>query len=96
MRLLFEIGMEELPARFLNQALKDLKNNLETKLKDERISFKGIKTYGTPRRLVLEVCELGEQQEDLNIVNMGPAKNIALEVMEKYQEQDLDLLNHKE
>ena len=77
MRLLFEIGMEELPARFLNQALKDLKNNFETKLKDERISFKGIKTYGTPRRLVLEVCELGEQQEDLNIVNMGPAKNIA-------------------
>lgn len=52
MRLLFEIGMEELPARFLNQALKDLKNNLEAKLKDGRISFKDIKTYGTPRRLV--------------------------------------------
>lgn len=77
MRLLFEIGMEELPARFLNQALKDLKNNLEAKLKDGRISFKDIKTYGTPRRLVLDVHELGEQQEDLNIVNMGPAKNVA-------------------
>lgn len=77
MRLLFEIGMEELPARFLNQALKDLKNNLEAKLKDGRISFKDIKTYGTPRRLVLDVHELEEQQEDLNIVNMGPAKNVA-------------------
>ena len=39
MRLLFEIGMEELPARFLKQALSDLKSNLETKLNNERIKF---------------------------------------------------------
>ena len=49
MRLLFEIGMEELPARFLKQALSDLKSNLETKLNNERIKFDEIKTYGTPR-----------------------------------------------
>jgi len=30
--LLFEIGMEEIPARFLNQALEDLKTNFEKKL----------------------------------------------------------------
>lgn len=77
MRLLFEIGMEELPARFLNQALHDLKSNLETKLNNERIKFDEIKTYGTPRRLVLDVHNLAERQEDLNIVNMGPAKNVA-------------------
>ena len=29
MELLFEIGMEEIPARFLNQALADLKANFE-------------------------------------------------------------------
>ena len=34
MELLFEIGMEEIPARFLNQALEDLKNNFEKKLKN--------------------------------------------------------------
>lgn len=77
MRLLFEIGMEELPARFLNQALHDLKSNLETKLNNERIKFDEIKTYGTPRRLVLDVHNLAQRQEDLNIVNMGPAKNVA-------------------
>ena len=32
MELLFEIGMEEIPARFLNQALEDLKANFEKKL----------------------------------------------------------------
>lgn len=77
MRLLFEIGMEELPARFLKQALNDLKSNLETKLNNDRIKFDEIKTYGTPRRLVLDVHNLAETQEDLNLVNMGPAKNVA-------------------
>ena len=44
MRLLFEIGMEELPARFSKQALKDLKTNLENKLKDgERQILKRLK-----------------------------------------------------
>ena len=77
MRLLFEIGMEELPARFLKQALNDLKSNLETKLNNDRIKFDEIKTYGTPRRLVLDVHNLAETQEDLNLINMGPAKNVA-------------------
>jgi len=35
-KLLFEIGMEEIPARFLNQALEDLKNNFEKKFKKYR------------------------------------------------------------
>lgn len=77
MRLLFEIGMEELPARFLKQALSDLKTNLETKFNNERIKFDEIKTYGTPRRLVLDVHNLAENQEDLDLVNMGPAKSVA-------------------
>ncbi|WP_300340588.1 glycine--tRNA ligase subunit beta [Fusobacterium sp.] len=77
MRLLFEIGMEELPARFLKQALNDLKHNLETKLESERIKFDEIKTYGTPRRLILDVHNLAEKQEDLDLVNMGPAKSVA-------------------
>ena len=34
MELLFEIGMEEIPARFLSQALTDLKTNFEKKLKN--------------------------------------------------------------
>ena len=44
MRLLFEIGMEENPARFLVKALDDLKKNLENKLKNERIKYDDIKT----------------------------------------------------
>lgn len=76
MKLLFEIGMEEIPARFLKQALVDLKNNLEKKLTENRISFEEIKTFGTPRRLIL-CSEISEIQAELNELNMGPSKEIA-------------------
>ena len=45
MRLLFEIGMEENPARFLVKALDDLKKNLENKLKNERIKYEDISNF---------------------------------------------------
>lgn len=77
MRLLFEIGMEEIPARFLIDALRDLKENMIKKLEENRVKFSEIKTYGTPRRLVISVEELSKEQEDLNILNMGPAKSVA-------------------
>ncbi|RXZ71586.1 glycine--tRNA ligase subunit beta [Fusobacterium necrophorum] len=77
MRLLFEIGMEENPARFLEAALAELKKNFIQKCKAERISHGEVNTYGTPRRLILCVEDVAEQQEDLNELNVGPAKSIA-------------------
>ena len=77
MELLFEIGMEEIPARFLNQALTDLKTNFERKLKNNRIKFSGVRTYGTPRRLVLIADEVAEMQEDLDELNIGPSRERA-------------------
>lgn len=77
MRLLFEIGMEENPARFLIPALEDLKKNFMKKCKEDRIAHGEVKTYGTPRRLVLLVEDLAIRQEDLNELNIGPAKSIA-------------------
>ena len=77
MKLLFEIGMEENPARFLVNALNDLKNNLANKLKDERINYEEIKTFGTPRRLVILVEGLAERQNDLNESKYGTCKKVA-------------------
>lgn len=77
MNILLEIGMEEIPARFLKPALNDLEKNMKTYLKENRIVFEEVKTYGTPRRLILSVSNLAEKQEDLNILNQGPAKHIA-------------------
>lgn len=77
MNILLEIGMEEIPARFLKPALNDLEKNMKTYLKENRIVFEEVKTYGTPRRLILSISNLAEKQEDLNVLNQGPAKHIA-------------------
>ncbi|MGB6127888.1 MAG: glycine--tRNA ligase subunit beta [Psychrilyobacter sp.] len=77
MNILLEIGMEEIPARFLKPALNDLEKNMKIYLKENRIVFEDMKTYGTPRRLILSISNLAEKQEDLNILNQGPAKHIA-------------------
>jgi len=75
--ILLEIGMEELPARFLNSTLNKIEKNIKKKLETERIKYDGIKTYGTPRRLVLHINNVDEKQEDLSQTSIGPAKRIA-------------------
>lgn len=77
MKILLEIGMEEIPARFLKPALKDIEKHIKDEFKSQRINFESLKTFGTPRRLVLLVDGVDEQQEDLNIVNTGPKKEVA-------------------
>jgi len=78
-RILLEIGMEEIPASFLKPALNSMERQISKNFKENRISFEGIKTYGTPRRLVMCIEGVSEKQEDLNEVNTGPAKRVAFD-----------------
>ncbi|NLK51111.1 MAG: glycine--tRNA ligase subunit beta, partial [Syntrophomonadaceae bacterium] len=58
--LLLEIGTEEIPARFMESALVQLKNLAQETLSEERIEFTEIMIYGTPRRLALLVQGVAE------------------------------------
>lgn len=75
--LLFEIGTEEIPAKYMPGTLQQVKNIAETMLKENRIAFGEVKTYGTPRRIVLYVKNIAEQQEDLEELVKGPSKKAA-------------------
>ncbi|MCT4508059.1 MAG: glycine--tRNA ligase subunit beta [Tepidibacter sp.] len=77
--LLFEIGCEEIPARFMDSSLKQLKENSKKFLNENRINFEDIKTYGTPRRLTLIIEGLSDSQNDLEEEIKGPAKRIAFD-----------------
>lgn len=77
--LLFEIGVEEMPARFVGDTLSQLKSNLSGLLSDNRVAFSDIKAYGTPRRLTLIVENISENQSDLEEEVKGPAKKIAVD-----------------
>lgn len=93
--LLFEIGVEELPARFVSSTLDQIKNNL-TKLFDEkRISFDNIQILGTPRRLTFVVDGISEKQSDLEEEVKGPAKKIALDADGNFTKPALGFMKSK-
>ena len=77
---LLEIGTEEIPSRFVGPALEKMKELFSQLLASGRVGSSGeIKTYGTPRRLVLHVPELDEQQADMSKEVLGPPKKIAFD-----------------
>lgn len=74
---LLEIGVEELPARFLDPALEELKQLATSALNEQRLFYGRVDTYGTPRRLVLYVEGLSQNQESLETEVKGPAVKVA-------------------
>lgn len=76
---LVEIGVEELPARYIDNALAQFKKGASKLFKQERINFEEIKAYATPRRLTLIIYGLDERQSNLNEKAKGPTKKIAFD-----------------
>ena len=70
--VLLEIGTEEIPSRFIPDSLKALEKNAETSLAANRISFKDVKTYATPRRFVLIITNVNDKQNELVEMLKGP------------------------
>jgi glycyl-tRNA synthetase beta chain len=77
--LLLEIGTEEIPAGFVRQALVDLEALARKELEAQRIDFEGIRTLGTPRRLVLMIQSLAEKQRDVELKKIGPSRRAAFD-----------------
>ena len=74
---LFEIGLEELPARFIDDAEKQLLNKTTSWLKDLRINYDSITTFSTPRRLAVLIKNMAEYQTTIEEEAKGPAVKIA-------------------
>ncbi len=74
---LLEIGIEEMPARFLFPALNQLKSLAKSSFAEHRLNFEEVHTMGTPRRLTLFVRGLAEKQESLQEEVKGPAVKVA-------------------
>ncbi|MBA4600745.1 glycine--tRNA ligase subunit beta [Thermoactinomyces mirandus] len=75
--LLLEIGCEEIPARFVDEAVSQLGEKLAEWLKENRISYGGYRTFATPRRLAVRISDVNERQEDKHEEVKGPAERIA-------------------
>ncbi len=74
---LLEIGVEELPARFLDPALAQLHKLTGQVLQDNRLGYGKITTCGTPRRITVFVHAVEENQQSLMQEVKGPAVKVA-------------------
>ncbi len=76
---LLEIGVEELPAKYVKDTLKQLNDKFSSTLENQRLNFDEIKVYSTPRRLTAIITGLDEGQEDLSEDVKGPSKKISFD-----------------
>ncbi len=75
--LLFEIGIEEIPARFMEPALNELKKLMAAALEEAGLTYEKLAAYGTPRRITLVIDKLAEEQPDREVESKGPAVKAA-------------------
>ncbi len=75
--LLFEIGIEEIPARFMEPALNQLQTIMTDSLAEAGLQYEKLATYGTPRRITLMIEGLDEVQPDRRTESKGPALKAA-------------------
>ena len=76
-KYLLEIGVEELPYKFIPSAIKQLKDSFGKFLNESNIGFENINVMATPRRLAVIIEGLADAQPDSEKVFKGPIKKIA-------------------
>lgn len=75
--VLFEIGLEELPARFIDDAEAQLLNRTKKWLDDSRLAYESINTFSTPRRLSVLIKGIADEQLTIEEEVRGPSNKIA-------------------
>lgn len=79
MDFVMELGVEEVPARFLPPALTQLEEMGRRALEEARLRPASLSALGTPRRLVLRVEGLPERQEPRVVEVRGPSRRVAFD-----------------
>ena len=92
---LLEVGVEELPSRFVESTLAQIKENLEKSLTENRVDFEGIETYATPRRLTFVINKISDNQADLEEEVKGPSKKIAVDADGNFTKPALGFMKSK-
>lgn len=77
--LFLEIGTEEIPAGFLPSAMADLERLIRKEFETGRIGYEAVRTFATPRRLVLVVDGVAREQARQEITASGPSVKVAFD-----------------
>jgi glycyl-tRNA synthetase beta chain len=74
---LLEVGTEELPASFVDDALNQWRSRIPESLAEHHLTLSTIAYYGTPRRLAVLISGLPPQQADQDEEVKGPPAQAA-------------------
>lgn len=77
--LLLEIGTEEIPAGYIEPALKSLALTLEQRLTEARIDHGPSRVFGTPRRLAVHIEDVAPGQAPLTEEVLGPPERVGFD-----------------
>jgi len=77
--LLLEIGVEEMPPLEAPRLADQLRSSAQQLFKEHRLDFESVAVYHTPRRLVLFVRGLSEEQREAVQEIKGPPKRIGFD-----------------
>jgi glycyl-tRNA synthetase beta chain len=82
MNYLFEIGTEEIPARFLQVLTNDFIRIIKNKL--ENIQYKKIQSFATYRRIAFIIYDIAQEQSSTEEELKGPPEIIAFDDFQNY------------
>ncbi len=74
---LLEIGCEEIPARMIDVASRELRDRVAALLSRERLSAGEVTCFDTPRRLAVIASGIAASQDDVVEQMNGPSVNVA-------------------
>ncbi|MBE7706326.1 MAG: glycine--tRNA ligase subunit beta [Cyanobacteria bacterium SIG30] len=81
---LLEILVQELPYKFIPDAIRQLKDAFSKLLNENLIEYGNIDVYGTPRRLAVIIKDLAHAQKDIEKDARGPILSIAKDANGNY------------
>lgn len=70
---LLELGTEEIPAGYIPPAIEAIKKVFIESLSEDRIDFREIDIYATPRRIAVMIAGLAESQREEEVELKGPS-----------------------
>lgn len=76
-KYLLEVGVEELPYKFIPMAISQLEINFKDFLESNNVKFDKINVMATPRRLAVIIEGLSESQPDIEKIVKGPIATVA-------------------
>lgn len=78
-QFLLEVGVEEMPARFLSSLDQELQERFSAALTAAKLDFGQVLTFSTPRRLVVKILDVASVQAAEEMEILGPPARIAFD-----------------